>query len=265
MGKNDRMGSNLHPAWFLRIGAHKFARRFIPVLALVASACSGPMLPPSHQPPPGPATITPTPTVMIQAIEQETATPGGSSPSPGGVIWDGIITSETSRQFMSNGQTVNSCKTDWFTSFTVVANPSGDVKGFGEAELTLPPACTPQPISVNSKKLTLSVAGLKDNSQFRLKFSITGFDPNPSGDFGGFVLLIGSMTCPENLRTNVIPLEDYRTAKVTLKYQGVMTGCGGSANDIVSSTNNLGMFAAGNCSSLPASEKDTDVGKLCGL
>jgi hypothetical protein len=263
MGKNDRMGFNLHSAWFLQIGAHKFARRFIPILALVVSACSGPILPPSHQPLPGSPTITPTPTGLVQAIEQETATPGGSS--SGGVIWDGIITSETSRQFMSNGQTVNACKTDWFTNFTIVANPNGDVKGFGEAELSLPPACTPHPISVNSKKLTLSVAGLKDNSQFRLKFSITGFDPNPSGDFGGFVLLIGSMTCPENLRTNVIPLEDYRSAKVTLNYQGVMTGCGGSTNDIVSSTNNLNMFAAGNCASLPASEKETDTGKLCGL
>ncbi len=207
---------------------------------------------------PGAPTPTFTPTPVVRAVE---ATPTSET---SGALWQGIISSDTERQYKHNGATLNTCDTYWKTQFGVVIDPAGNVHGAGEADLVNPAKCTPHPISGNSEKLILSVAGKADDKALYLTFSTTGYSPNPSADFGGFDSLILTAVCQRALRTLTVPFIYPDQANLEGTFTASMAGCAGSAGDLMTSNDHIVLDLAGDCAALPADVQAQPVAKLCG-
>jgi hypothetical protein len=97
----------------------------------------------------------------------------------GGVLWEGIITSDTECQYKHNGITLNTCDTYWETQFALVVGPSGNVHGNREADLQNLAKCTPHSLAGNSERIFLNLAGKADEKAFHFTLSNTSISPNP--------------------------------------------------------------------------------------
>jgi len=228
---------------------------------LITASCLGIISPLPFKPlVPATPTFTPTPTPIIFA-QEHTVTPQVK----GGAIWRGIVTSNTSRQFKSNGQLVNSCETDWVTDITMVVDSSDHVTGDAEGSLMSPRTCTAATNLVpNLTGYTLRVDGAKTDKGFNIQLTNVSKTPgSPAGEFGGYSLLFSHASCNGLPRDLQIPLNNMTTAEATLTFTEVMAGCGGSKDDIMSSTNLLKFSYSFDCKDRPSDLNDPEINKLC--
>ncbi len=226
---------------------------FLCLLGLTAFACAAlPILPPPR--------ITPTPTGQINAIEA--GTPAPPVDKKNWQVWHGTIVSQTSRQFMSNGSLVDTCKTDWNTELVFTVNPSGTISGVGGADLTAGPQCTPLARPGNTTYMLLSVDGLKDAKAISLKLGVSEIQPMPSGDFGGYALLDTNGACPPVMQALTVPMTGAGAAHVELDLSAVMTGCAGSKDDRMSNQSQVSLELIGKCIDNPFGPNDPNA-KIC--
>lgn len=238
---------------------------FLVILAAfsgIVAACGGRV-----QPPPTPtlsagaavpATLTPTPTRVIIAAER---TPNAEAKASK-AIWVGVIASTSSRQFVSNGKVVNACNTSWSTGLTLVIDSAGQVAGYGTGNL-VSMQCSPLGRSGNTTSMNIKVDGTKDAANLNLHLSVKSITPPISGDFGGYGLLFNTMTCPGSPRTSIVPLTSPTAAKGSLKFNGVLTGCGGSKDDTVNSDNVIEVQFSAQCENRPTDLQNPEVDGLC--
>ncbi len=205
---------------------------------------------------------TATPTGQIGAIE--TGTPGLNGDKKDYQVWTGTITSQTSRQYMSNGSVVNNCITDWLTDLYLSVDSTGNVAGTGRAALSAPRTCSPQSnLVANTSEMTIRLTGRKDSSAFYLNFSPTVIIPSASADFGGYMLLVSDGTCPGNKPDIQIPSTGSSAAAAQLDLSGVMTGCGGSKDDLMTNKSAVTLQFRFRCSDLPSDTTDPALRQLC--
>jgi hypothetical protein len=224
------------------------------MLAVMTLACSIFAIPPLNA-------ATPTPTGQINAVE---ATPSASAADKKNwQLWEGTIASQTSRQFTSNGSTVNTCKTGWDTNFLFTVDTAGDVNGVGFAKLSSGPDCSPHSITGNTSEMTMSVKGRKDQTAFYLNLGAIDFKPKPSGDFGGFELLVTNGACPPTMATLKIPLTGSGSAQAKLDLSGILTGCGGSKDDVMSNQSQVDLKYRFKCGEDPLGPSDPDIQGIC--
>jgi hypothetical protein len=226
----------------------------VAILTLSILACST-LIPPIR------ATATPTPTGQIGAVEIGTL----SGNKRDWQIWAGTITSTTSRKFMNpgDGTQVNQCETDWILDLDFAVDSAGTVSGMGDANLSTGPTCSPVTITGNTTNMKVLLHGRKDQNAFYLDLGVNSFQPMPSGDFGGFMLLMNNGACPPVKHDNTIPLTSPTTAANQLNLSGTMTGCGGSAQDQVSNQSNVNLRYRFKCSEIPADMNDPLLKQLC--
>lgn len=205
---------------------------------------------------------TPTPTGQIGAIEVGTPALNGSKKDY--QIWSGTITSQTSRQFMSNGSLVNTCMTNWVTDLDFAVDSAGSVAGTGQASLSAPRTCSlHSDLAANTQGATIPVEGRKDSAAFQINLALTAAKPFPSGDFGGYILLFNNGTCPAKRQTIMVPLTGPSAAEAQLNLTGVLTGCGGSKDDIMSNQSLVKLQFRFKCSDVPADMNDPTLKQLC--
>jgi hypothetical protein len=232
------------------------AKLLIAATAALSMLACGALLPPVG------AAVTPTPTGQIGAIEAETPELKGNHKDF--QVWTGTITSKTSRRYFSNGTLVNTCLTDWITEIDLAVDAVGDVRGTGKATLSGPRSCSPQSNLVeNTSEMDLSASGRKDNTAFHLAFSMLSVTPMPSGEFGGYDLLLSDGKCPPTAASSTIPLTSGTAAQASLSLRGVPTGCGGSTDDIMTSDSLVNLEYRFKCSDLPADMNDPALEALC--
>jgi len=238
---------------------HILTSGLLVLFLLVTSACLG-IASPLPVKALEPSTLTPTPTPVIFAQEQSATPPG-----KGGAIWNGTVTSSTSRQYMSNGKLVNSCKTDWVTDLTMVVDSSGHMTGDAEGRLITPRTCTAATNLVpNLTGFTLKVDGTKKDLGFEIQLTYVSKTPgSPAGEFGGYTLLFVHAPCDSKPRNLPIPLTSSTTAEANISYSEVMTGCGGSKDDIMASTNLFKFAYSFDCKNRPSDLNDPEIIKLC--
>lgn len=225
---------------------------FYLILTLAILACSVIGNFPSNNRP------TPTPTKVIFGTE---LTPGASK---GGAIWQGTITSDTSRAYFSNGAQVNFCTTQWTTDLTFVVNSAGNVSGHAEATLAAPRQCTNNNIVGNVTSYTFDISGQKTTSSFNIGFKITSVSPGPpDGEFGGYVLLMQEGPCLATPHDIQVALTDDKTAEANLNYPDAKFDCGGSKDDILKSDNLVKLNYLADCNNRPASLNDPVIDNLC--
>lgn len=204
------------------------------------------------------ATWTPTPTGVIVAV--------GGTPSPEEVapkeIWGGLMSSDGSRQYMINGKLLNTCNTSWLTGLTFSIDSAGRIAGYGNGSL-LTSQCSPHSHGGNTTGMDFKVDGTKDNSNLNLTLTTVDVTPQVSGEFGAFNLAFNTMTCPANKRTLVVPLTSPTSAEATLKFSGIMTGCAGSKDDIVNSSNVVKVQFFADCDKRPPDMQNSRVDELC--
>jgi hypothetical protein len=228
----------------------------VTLVALATFACAG-LIPAAG------AGGTPTATAPIGAIE--VGTPGLKGDKKDYRIWTGTITSQTSRQFMSNGALLNTCNTNWVTDLDVAVDSAGNLTGTGRAALAEARSCTSHSnLVANTAEMALSIQGQKDSTAFHLNLTGAGIKPSPSGDFGGYALLFGNQACPPQRRTIEVPLTADSTAETQLDLSSVMTGCGGSRDDTVHNLSLVKFRFRFLCSDLPADLNDPTLRSLCG-
>jgi hypothetical protein len=191
------------------------------------------------------ASPTPTPTQVIGAIEASAPSP--TSPAESGVIWEGTINSQTQRQYMANGALVNTCQTSWSTIIDYLVDGSGDIHGFGEANLASPASCSPHPLSGNTENFVLKVSGRVDNSHIFLNLSSDSYSPQPSAELGGYNLLFAQEICPPADRELQIPWDGSDAIVAQQSYQLTMSGCAGSSADTMTSDNQITLHKVGDC------------------
>lgn len=212
--------------------------------------------------PPAAAKATPTPTGQIGAVEA--ATPGLKGNRGDYQLWSGTITSETSRQFKSNGSVVNSCTTNWLTDLDLAVDFVGDVYGLGQSTLSAPRSCTRSSnLVANTSEVSISINGRKDSSAFFLDLAQTAFKPMPSGDFGGYILLSIDGTCPGQRKSIQVKSTSSTTAEAQLDLTATMTGCGGSKDDIMTNQSLVKLQYLFKCSQLPADTANSTQMQLC--
>lgn len=222
-------------------------------LALATLACSALI-------PTGSATATPT--GQIGAVE--VSTPGLQGSKRDLQVWTGTITSQTTRQFFSNGSLVNTCNTDWVTDLDFAVDPVGDVLGSGSATLSPARTCSPRNnLVTNTQAMQITVTGKKGASAFDLLLGASAFEPAASGDFGGYFLLFNDGTCPAQRRSLSIPFSDPKAAEAQLDLTATMTGCGGSENDVMSNQSLVKLRYRFKCSEVPADLNDPTITSLC--
>jgi hypothetical protein len=242
---HKRSGSNPLPAQII-LG-------LLSIIALTSFACA------TLTPKPTP---TPTPTRQIGAIE--IGTPELTGNKKDFAIWTGTITSQTSRQYKSNGAVVNSCTTDWITDLDFAIDSSGNLNGTGKAKLSPARNCTPlNNLVENTSAMMISIRGRKDSSTIYLQLGIISHQPTSSGDFGGYILLNSSGTCPSVAQTIQAPLTSPSTAEAQLNLSATMTGCGGSKDDVMSNQSLIKLQYRFRCSELPADINDPLLEQLC--
>lgn len=179
-------------------------------------------------------------------------------------VWTGTITSQTSRQFFSNGSIVNTCNTDWVTDLDFAVDPVGDVLGTGQATLSPARTCSPKNnLVANTQSMVITVEGKKGTSAFDLLLGASTFEPAASGDFGGYSLLFNDGTCPSQRRRLSIPFSDPTTAEAQLNLSATMTGCGGSSGDVMSNQSLAKLLYRFKCSQVPADLNDPAIEQLC--
>lgn len=205
-----------------------------------------------------PATLTPTPTRVIGATERTPSPEAKSSKA----IWGGVIASNGSRQYKSNGKIVNTCNTSWSTASTFSIDSAGRVVGYGTGNLASM-QCSPLARSGNTTSKKIKVDGTKDTANLNLHLSVESFSPQISGEFGGYNLMFNTMTCPSSPRMLTVPLTSPTSAKGSLKFDGIMTGCGGSKDDTVSSDNVIELQFFAECDSRPPDLQNPEVDSLC--
>lgn len=208
------------------------------LLGLAALACSAIPFGPTKS-------GTPTRTGQIGAVEQ-TSTPSADE-KKNWQLWQGTITSQTSRQYMTNGSLVNTCNSNWDTSVALTVDPAGSVAGLGYATIKGDVACSPHPVSLSTKVIYAYFAGRKDSSEFTLHMGSQKVEPMPSAEFGGYFLLVGNGACPSAPQDLKIPLTGSTSAAAQLALSGVMSGCGGSKNDIMSNQSQVQLERKGTC------------------
>ena len=244
---NDRLAG---PRARLFFGLSRLAFFLLLTLAILACSVIGNF--PSNGRP------TSTPTKVIFGTE---LTPGTSK---GVAIWQGTITSDTSRAYFSDGAQVNFCATQWTTDLTFVVNSAGNMSGHAEATLAAPRQCTNNNIVGNVSSYTFDISGQKTTSGFNIGFKITSVSPGPpDGEFGGYVLLMQEGPCLATPHDIQVPLTDDKTAEATLNYPGAKFGCGGSKDDILKSNNLVKLNYLAECSNIPASLNDPVIDRLC--
>ncbi len=239
--------SDLKPSWTQIVAGT------LSIFAMTTFACAA--LTPRQTP-------TPTPTRQIGAIE--IGTPELKGNKKDFAIWTGTITSQTSRQFMSNGAEVNSCTTDWITDLDFIIDSAGTLAGTGKA--TLSPARTCAPLNnlvENTSEMTISIQGYKDNSTMNLQLGVASLQPPSSGDFGGYSLLMTTGTCPADKHVIQVPLTRATSADAQLNLNATMTGCGGSKDDVMSNQSLVKLHYRFKCSELPADNNDPVLEQLC--
>jgi hypothetical protein len=165
---------------------------------------------------------------------------------------------------MSKGAEVNSCTTDWITDLDFVMDSAGTLTGTGKATLSPARTCMPlNDMAENTSEMTISIAGYKVDSTFNLQLGATSFQPPSSGDFGGYLLLIASGTCPSNKHMIQVPLTSATTAEAQLNLNATMTGCAGSGDDVMSNRSLVKLQFIFKCSELPANNNDPALEQLC--
>lgn len=204
-----------------------------------------------------PGRVTPTPTGQINAIEA-----GTPANKKNWQVWAGTITSQTSRQFMSNGSLVNTCTTNWNTEFLFTIDPVGNVSGFGSADLTDGPTCSPHAIPVNTTYMVISISGRKDETAIHLQLAASEIQPMPSGDFGGYILLNSNGACPSVTQSITVPLTSSTAAQTQLDLHAVMTGCAGSNDDLMSNQSQVELHFDFLCADNPLAPSDPNA-KIC--
>jgi hypothetical protein len=250
--------------------AQSFPLALVAIMALAAVNCSGgdilvavATLTPiavstAHAPL---ATSTSTPTSVIVAVER-TPSPVRQSAS---AIWQGTITSNTSRTYLSNGSEVMACSTDWVTDLTFVVDPTGGVSGHAEGALMPPRQCNvTKNLVPNLTAYKFAVSGQKTQSGFDLGLQMLSFSPGPpAGESGGYILLIAKGPCPGVPHTFQVPMTSAKTAEATLNYSDATLGCGGSKDDIFKSDNLVKLNFFAECSQRPTDLNDPQIDKLC--
>jgi hypothetical protein len=209
---------------------------------------------------PGKASATPPPTGQINAIE--VGTPAQPVDKKNWQVWAGTILSQTSRQYMSDGSPVNTCETNWETNFLFTIDPVGNISGIGYADLTDGPTCSPHPISGNTTHMTISVSGRKDDSAIYLNVGVSEFEPMPSADFGGYILLNSNGACPPVAQSIEIPMTSPTTAQAQLNLNATMTGCAGSMGDQMSNQSQADLHFDFICSDNPFNPSDPEA-QIC--
>ena len=216
-----------------------------------------PTAPPTHTPLGTQAatpTFTRTPTPVVVAVEM---TPSPGATRAGGVVWDVVITSKTSRQFIDfqKGTVNNTCFTNWRFALFYVVSPNGTLQGHGSGATQTPLSCSPHPLpdTLATSEEEVSVDGTQDNQTLKLRLGVKSFKPNPSGDNGGLVLLFSSGACPAVRRTIQIPIDKASPDNFQFKLsdQGQLTGCGGSGKDVVMAESVFEVERDFDCASVP--------------
>ncbi len=226
---------------------------FLILTGTMTFACAIPALPLQTR-------ATPTPTGQINAIENGTTGPAVDKSNWG--VWAGGITSHTSRQYMVNGAVANTCTTDWATDFMFTVDPTGNVDGIGTSSLSTGPDCSPHTVSGNSTGMVISVKGREDQSAFYLNLGIMGVEPMPSVDFGGYSLLISNGACPPVMQSITIPKLGSTSAEAQLDLSGIMTGCAGSKDDLMTNQSQVKLEYRFKCSENPFGS-DPNADKIC--
>lgn len=253
------------------------------ILLFDASGCSGGAT--TAAPPPTPTsslivapvgspTVTPrpsltptrTPTPIVMAVEQTLTPPANQK---GGVVWDIVITSKTSRQYtdLKKGTVLNTCFTNWRYSVFYVLRPDGTLQGLGSGATQTPLSCTPHALPNGSLVTTgeeISADGTQDNQAINLRLGVKSITPNPSGDNGGVVLLFNTGACPAVRRTIQIPIDSSSPSKFqfSLSDQGQLTGCAGSAKDVVQAESVFEVERDFDCGNVPPN-LDQQIIDLC--
>jgi hypothetical protein len=108
-----------------------------------------------------------------------------SSPEPHGpASWSGTMTSTTYHQFHVGGR----CITQWVTRLSFTIDEAGRVAGNGDAQLQGAAACDFPVAQVQTKSISLRVAGDVHGGRFVvLRLTESGRDPVGSHDLGGLV------------------------------------------------------------------------------
>lgn len=213
---------------------------------LIAVALASPTALPSTAP-----TLTSTPTRIIGAVE---ATPTASAKR--GEVWDVVITSKTSRQYFDfqKGTLLNTCFTNWRYSLFYVVAPNGTIKGHGYGVTQTPLNCTPHPLPNSNLVLTeeeVLVNGTQDSKTLKLQLGVASIKPNPSGDNGGVVLLFNNGACPPDSRTIEIPVNGQTRLVYRINDFVQMTGCAGSAKDIMQADSLFEVERDFDCANVP--------------
>ena len=200
---------------------------------------------------------------MIGAVE---ITPTVETPTASeDHLWKGAIVSDTSREYVPNGEPPFNCSTGRTDMYLRVSS-NGLVRGKALGNLTMPRICTISTrMEPNITQYPLRIDGTKDSQQFTLKFTSLYVGNGFSGEFGGYVGLFKQVTCPAAIRTLTFPLSGPGSVKTTLNLHETMTGCGGSTNDMMSSNNTIDMSDLNlNCKDvLDAPDKSPDLSELC--
>jgi hypothetical protein len=234
---------------------------FLLLFILITLACSGiSSVSPANDSRRASPTPTPTPTPVIFAQELS-ATP----PVNDGAIWIGKVTSNTARQYMSQGKVLNTCTTDWVTDVTMLVDSSGHVTGDARGSLMTPRHCTlVTNLEPNLTGYTLKVGGVKTDKEFNIQFTLVSSTPAPpAGEFGGYSLLFAHASCDFSPRMIPVTLTSPTTAGASPLYSEVMTGCGGSKDDIMSSENSIEFSHSFDCKNKPSDLNDPEINKLC--
>ncbi len=208
------------------------------------------------------ASPSPTPTPIFAT---EIAPPTAAAPAPGGVIWAGTITSDTSRQYVADGSPVNRCRTSWVIDLDFVVRPDGSVSGDGTATLTAPVECTPHPLGGNVEGADVAVEGMSDSSSFTLRLTSSNWQPPGTAELAGFTLTFSTAPCSPTPapRSLVVPRTGDKAAQATINLSEVMTDCAGSSDDQLTDALGANLEARFACADVPADLGDAEITKLC--
>jgi hypothetical protein len=111
--------------------------------------------------------------------------------------------------------------------------------------------------------MTISIQGRKETTAIYLQLGIISRQPTASGDFGGYILLNSSGTCPSVEQTIKAPLTSTSTSEEQLNLSATMTGCGGSKDDVMTNQSLIKLKHLYKCSELPADTNDPVLVQLC--